>query len=196
MLELYVPGSSPLHRMRPGSKILFLALAGTLLFAVDQLLFSLLLLVATLGLYRLAQMPLSRAWAQIRPALWVFALIFLAQLLFNDWQLGVFAVVRFATLLMLAGLLTLTTRTSDMIAAIEAGLAPLRRIGLPTDSISLAISLTLRFLPVLAEVVLDVREAQRARGLERNFFALAIPTLVRTLHMSEDISEALDARGG
>ena len=195
MLELYQPGNSPLHRLAPGWKILSLAVAGSLLFAVDTLVFSGAVVLVTLTLYRFAELPLSRAWAQLRPALWVFALILLAQVLFNDWWLGVLAITRFAALLMLAGLLTLTTRASEMIDGLETAFVPLRRLGLQTERVSLAISLTLRFIPVLVDVVQEVREAQRARGLERNFFALAIPALVRTLRMSEDVSDAIEARG-
>ncbi|NIZ14583.1 energy-coupling factor transporter transmembrane protein EcfT [Phaeobacter sp. HF9A] len=194
MFDLYCDGHSPLHRMKPGWKILALAAAGTALFAVDHVVFSLGLLGLTLVLYRLAQLPLRRAWDQIRPVLWVFGLIFLAQLVFNSWQIGVFVILRFATLLMLAGLLTLTTRSSDMIEGIEAGLHPLRRV-LPVARISLAISLTLRFIPVLSQVVQDVREAQKTRGLERNLIALAIPVVIRTIQTSEEIADAIDARG-
>ena len=60
---------------------------------------------------------------------------------------------------------------------------------------SLAISLTLRFIPVLAQITRDVREAQRVRGLEGNIVALAIPLVVRTLRISDDIADAIEARG-
>ncbi|MFP3340670.1 energy-coupling factor transporter transmembrane component T, partial [Micrococcus sp. SIMBA_131] len=75
------------------------------------------------------------------------------------------------------------------------GMRPLHRLGVRTESISLAISLTFRFIPVLTSVVREVREAQSARGLERSVFAIAIPSIIRTLRMSEEISDAIDARG-
>lgn len=195
MLDLYSEGNSRLHTMKPGCKILGLAISGSLLFAVDNILFSIAFLAVTLALYAAAGLPLRRAWAQIRPVIWIFVLIMIAQALFNSWWAGLFVIIRFAVLLMLAGLLTLTTRSSEMIDGIEAGLRPLSRLGLRTRGISLAISLTLRFIPVLASVVREVREAQYARGLERNILALTIPAIVRTLKMSEDISDAIDARG-
>jgi biotin transport system permease protein len=39
-----------------------------------------------------------------------------------------------------------------------------------------------------------VREAQRVRGLERSILAVAMPVIVRTLKMGNEIGEALDAR--
>jgi len=195
MLDLYVDGRSALHRLRPGWKILGLAFSGSVLFAVDHVWLSILWLAISLTLYAVAGLPLWQAWRQIRPVLWLFALIFVVQVLLHSWQLGLLVIIRFAVLLLLAGLLTLTTRSSDMIDGLEAGMRPLHRLGVRTESISLAISLTLRFIPVLTSVVREVREAQSARGLERSVFAIAIPSIIRTLRMSEEISDAIDARG-
>ncbi|MCG7625421.1 energy-coupling factor transporter transmembrane component T family protein [Epibacterium sp. Ofav1-8] len=195
MLDLYVARDSPLHALAPGWKILALAIVCSVLFAIDHIALSLGALCGTLVLYRVARLSVAMAWQQVRPAWWIFGLIFVAQLVFNSWLIGLFVILRFAVLLMLAGLLTLTTKSSDMIDGIEAGLTPLRRFGFRTEGISLAISLTLRFIPVLTQVVQEVREAQNTRGLERNPFAIAIPSIVRTIKISEEISDAIDARG-
>lgn len=195
MHDLYVPGATWMHRLSPGWKVLGLFVSGTVLFAIDRVEFLILFGFLTVALYVFAGMTLRHIRRQLWPVLWIFALIFLAQALFNSWSFGLFVILRFAILILLAGLLSLTTRASEIIAGIETGLAPLRRFGLPTEKVSLAISLTLRFIPVLATVVTEVREAQKTRGLERNLLALAIPVIVRTMRMSEDISDAIDARG-
>jgi biotin transport system permease protein len=80
-------------------------------------------------------------------------------------------------------------------AAIETGLQPLAKLGADVEKISLALSLALRFIPLIASVGAEVREAQRARGLDGSLVALAVPLLVRTLKMGEDIADAIDARG-
>lgn len=195
MHDLYVPGATWMHRLSPGWKVLGLFVSGTVLFAIDRVEFLILFGFLTVALYVFAGMTLRHIRRQLWPVLWIFALIFLAQALFNSWSFGLFVILRFAILILLAGLLSLTTRASEIIAGIETGLVPLRRFGLPTEKVSLAISLTLRFIPVLATVVTEVREAQKTRGLERNLLALAIPVIVRTMRMSEDISDAIDARG-
>ena len=195
MHDLYVPGATWVHRLSPGWKVLGLFVAGTALFAIDRVEGLIAFGVLTWVLYLFAGMNLRHVRRQLWPVLWIFALIFLAQALFNSWSFGLFVILRLAILILIAGLLSLTTRASEIIAGIETGLAPLRRFGLPTEKISLAISLTLRFIPVLATVVTEVREAQKTRGLERNLLALAIPVIVRTMHMAEDTSDAIDARG-
>ena len=81
-----------------------------------------------------------------------------------------------------------------MVRVMERALHPFERFGIQTAKVSLAISMTLRFIPLLTQVAHEVREAQRARGLERNMLALAVPMLVRTLHTAEQVAEAIDAR--
>jgi biotin transport system permease protein len=124
----------------------------------------------------------------------VLAVLCAAQWLTTGATAAAIVVLRLVALIMLATLVTLTTRVSDMVGVIERALLPLARLGIRTDKVSLAISMTLRFIPLLAEVAHQVREAQRARGLERNLLALGLPVLVRALHTAEQVAEALDAR--
>jgi len=53
----------------------------------------------------------------------------------------------------------------------------------------------LRFIPVLAQITTEVREAQKARGMEHSIVAVAMPVAIRMLKMADDISDAIDARG-
>lgn len=195
MFELYRPGQSWLHRTPAGVKVVLLAISGTLIFLLDGLGPVLTVLGLMLALYPLAGLSLGTAWAQIRPAFWVLLAIFVAQGLINGWVLGGFITARFASLLLLAGLLTLTTRASDMMAAMERGFWVLKYVGINPAKLSLALSLALRFIPVLASVTAEVREAQKVRGLDRSVLAVAIPVILRLLKMSDDISAAIEARG-
>lgn len=195
MFELYRPGDSFLHRMRPGAKLLALAGGGTAIFLLPGLPALGAVMLAVLMIYGATGLGLSAAWAQLRPVLVIFAILFAAQVFISGWLTGAFFITRFATLLMLAGLLTLTTRVSDMVAALEHGLEWLRPLGLNPSKISLALALALRFIPVLAQITSEVREAQRVRGLDRSIIAIAIPVIVRTLRMSDAIADAIEARG-
>lgn len=81
-----------------------------------------------------------------------------------------------------------------MMETLERFFSFLRPFGVHPAKISLALSLTLRFIPVLGQITQDVREAQKARSLEGNLIAAAIPVIVRTLKMSEDVAAAIEAR--
>ncbi|WP_127114565.1 energy-coupling factor transporter transmembrane component T family protein [Shimia sediminis] len=195
MLDLYAPGTSILHRMSPGPKMLALMVGATALFLNQSLVVTLAALIVVLGLYRLAQLTMKQAWQQLRPLLWIFVLFFALQWWFSGVTLAAYVVLRLAALILLASLVTLTTRSSDMIDTMTWALGVLRPLGVNPAKIGLAISLALRFIPVLAQITQDVREAQKARGLERSVIAVAMPVAIRTLKMADDISDAIDSRG-
>ena len=195
MLDLYRPGASPLHRLSPGPKILTMMGAGTALFLFESLPLVLAALALTLALYRLADLTLRDALAQLRPLALIFAIFFALQYWLSGPLLAAFVVSRLAALILLASLVTLTTRASDMIDTITRALSLLRPLGVNPAKIGLAISLALRFIPVLGQITRDVREAQKTRGLERSVIATALPVAIRTLKMADDIADAIEARG-
>lgn len=120
---------------------------------------------------------------------------FTVQLYISDLMTAIAIILRFATLVLLAALVTATTRVSEMLAAIERGLTPLRHLGISPKRAGMTLSLALRFLPLMRTIAEDVRDAQAARGGERNLFALLLPTLVRALRTADEVADALDARG-
>lgn len=195
MLDLYSPGTSILHRMTPGPKILAMMLGGTGLFLFDSLAVAATALVVVLALYPVAGLGAKQAMAQVRPLLWIFALFFALQWWLSGLPTAAFVVIRLAALILLASLVTLTTRASDMIDAITRALGFLRPLGVNPAKVGLAISLALRFIPVLSQITKDVREAQKTRGLERSVIATAMPVAIRTIKMADDISDAIEARG-
>lgn len=195
MLDLYTPGTSILHRMSPGPKMAALAIGATALFLQESLIVTALAVLATFGLYRVASFPMKTALTQIRPLLWIFVIFFVVQWYFSGLELAAYVVLRLAALIMLASLVTLTTRASDMIDSLTRALRFLKPIGVNPDKVSLAISLALRFIPVLGRIATEVREAQRARGLERSVIAVAMPMAIRAIKMADDISDAIDSRG-
>lgn len=194
-LDLYRAGNSPLHRLGAGLKLGALLAAGTALFLVDTLASTAVGLALAAALYPAAGFGALVLFAQVKPLWWVFALILGVQAFLGDWPNGVLLALRLAVLLLLAGLVTMTTRSADMIAAITRFLSVLRPLGVSPARAGLTFSLALRFLPALARNVAEVREAQKARGLERSVFATAIPVAVRTLKMADEIADAIDARG-
>ncbi|TGD93879.1 energy-coupling factor transporter transmembrane component T family protein [Methylobacterium nonmethylotrophicum] len=190
----YLPGESPVHRCPPGAKILALVAVGTALFALPRLDLALAALAATGLLYGLAGITARLALAQLRPLAWILVVLVLVQLALDGWLSAMLVAARLAALVLLAGLVTLTTRSADLIEALQNGLAWLKPLGVNPAKVGLAIALTLRFIPVLAAITAEVREAQRARGLERSLVALTVPVVVRMLKMSDDIAAAIDAR--
>jgi biotin transport system permease protein len=195
ILGLYVHRQTPIHRVPAAVKVLTLAAAGIGVFLVPNPFWLLPALAAVVGLMVLARVPFGETLRQLRPVAVLILIIFLVHGWFTSWTLGLLVVLRFAVLLLLALLVTFTTRISDMIEVLERAFAPLRVFGVNPEKLSLMLSLALRFIPLLFEKFQEIREAQRARGLERNLLALLMPLLIKTLRMAGDLTDAIEARG-
>ncbi|MEV4074857.1 energy-coupling factor transporter transmembrane protein EcfT [Nonomuraea fuscirosea] len=195
LLGAYVPGSSPLHRLPAGVKLAGLAVACTVLVLLGSPAALGVAAVVVAGLYALSRVSLAAAWAQVKPVRWFAVALFGMQWLFVDLQGALSTVLRVVLAVALAGLVTLTTRASAMMAALERCLSPARFVGLDPFRLSLLLSLTIRSVPVVAELATRVREAQRARGVERSVRAFAVPLVVGSLRHADALGEALSARG-
>lgn len=191
---LYINGNSVLHRAQAGPKILAMVALGTGVFMVPDWPVVSLVLASVIALYRVSGFGWRVIIAQIRPMAWLLAIFFAVQLWLNDWQAGLLVITRIAAIVMFASLITLTTKTSDMLASLERALRPLKPLGVNPEKVSLAISMVLRFIPVIATVASEIRDAQRARGLDRSILAMIVPLIIRTLKMADDVADAIEAR--
>ncbi|WP_282780154.1 MULTISPECIES: energy-coupling factor transporter transmembrane protein EcfT [unclassified Nocardia] len=194
MLSLYHDARTPVHAVPAGAKLIVLATTGTALFFVTSPVWLAVALGVVLALYALARIPWRATGRQVLAIAPFLVLIAIAQLMFTGWVSAVLVSERILALVLLANLVTLTTRTSAMIDTIERALGPLRPIGVRPERVGLLVAMTIRFIPVIREQAELVRAAQRARGIERST-AFLIPLLIRTLRMADNLGEALDARG-
>ncbi|SHL53678.1 biotin transport system permease protein [Pseudonocardia thermophila] len=149
--------------------------------------------VVVLG-FAAARVPWRLAVRQVGIALPFLLLIVLVQGLVEGWGSALVVGLRILTLLALAGLVTLTTRAEALIDVVERALTPLKPLGVRPERIGMVVLMTIRFVPVLREHADAVRDAQRARGVERSFVFLT-PLLVKTLRTADGLAQALDARG-
>lgn len=195
MLGLYLHRDSPVHALPAGWKLTALAVMATGLFFVANPVAIGAGLAAALLLFRLARLPMKAAFGQIRPLLPVLFLLFAVQGLLVGWEAGAVVAGRLALLVLLAALVTLTTRASAMIDTLERGLGWLRPLGVNAGKASLMLTLTIRLIPVLLDLAREIRMAQQARGVEHSALALLVPLMVKTMRMADQLGDALEARG-
>lgn len=193
LTDLYVFGESPVHRARPAVKILMLAALCTALFVFEGWAFLLLAAALVTAGFGAAGLRPVHALGALKPALWILAAIFAAQVYLNDLALAGFVVGRFAVMILAATLVTLTTTSAEFVDGIHSVLrhAP---AWVPKARIALAISLCFRFIPLVRTVLTEIRQAQHARGLGRNPLAVLVPLIVRTLKTADEVSQAIYAR--
>lgn len=201
MLTLYKPGNGWLHRMPAGPKLLLImavVLAVSLLPARWPSAW--ISVLAAVGAYLLAGLGpgltgLRELGKQLAAVRWVIVIIVVSQLIFMGPEPAVVNAARVSAALLLAGLLALTTRVTDLLDAIERGLRPLERFGLDAQRIALLLTVTISTIPVLGRRAGEVRDAQWARGARNNPRTFVVPFLIVALKHADELADALTARG-
>ncbi|ATO56875.1 energy-coupling factor transporter transmembrane protein EcfT [Bartonella sp. 1-1C] len=194
MISLYISQDTFIHRLRPGIKLSLLILCGTIIFMVSSVSTFLLFLLFISLLYKIAKIPFNKIIKQFK-SVWLFLVfIFVFQAIFDSWLTSFSIILRFIILISLASLISFTTKVSDMITSIEAGFRFFQCFGINPSKLSISLSMAIRFIPVINEKFNEICEAQKARGLNINIIALAIPLIIRTIRIASEVAEALDAR--
>lgn len=195
MIGLYRPGSSPVHRLAAGVKLLVLLVGTTALVLARSPWAVAAGVVVVLVATSVAALPPTVMWQQLRPLRWFVVLLAPFQLWSGGPAAAVVSVGTLVVTVAAAAVVTLTTRVTSILDVVEGLARPLRRFGADPERIGLVLALTIRAVPVLAATLDDVRDARRARGLDRSPRALLVPLVVRTLRHADRLGEALAARG-
>lgn len=194
MIGVFHPGTSLLHRTPALVKLGLLAAIVTVVALQSSLAWLGVASVLVFGFFALARVPFGVAWRQVAPILWVLAFAVPVQVIFGGWEAAAVMAMRLVLAVALAALYTLTTPVSATLDAVQTLLRPFRR-WIDADRVGLALALTIRCVPLLAELVREVLDARKARGADGSLLALAVPVIVRALRTAEHLGEALTARG-
>jgi biotin transport system permease protein len=195
-LGSYQPGTSPVHRLPAGVKLFGLgALIVLMTVFADSPARLGVAAVGVVAIVALAGISARSVAAQLRPVLWVVVFIFGFQLLVTDWRRALVVCGILLLSVCLAAVVTTSTRTTDMLAALTRVMKPLGRIGFPVEQVALALALAIRSIPLMVETVRQVEEARRARGLRFSPRIVVAPVVISALRTADGFAEALSARG-
>jgi len=194
MIGVFHPGTSLVHRAPALLKLGVLAAVVTTVALLTSLAWLGAASALVVVMFAVARVPFTVAWRQVVPILWVLAFTVPVQVIFGGWEAAAVMAVRLLLAVALAALYTPTTPVSATLDAMQALLRPFRR-WIDADRVGLALALTIRCVPLLADLVREVLEARKARGAEGSVLALAVPVIVRALRTAEHLGEALTARG-
>ena len=116
-----------------------------------------------------------------------------------------YIVIRLVMMLMITMILTSTTKPMDLTYGLEWYLTPLKIVKFPAHIVAMTLSIALRFIPTLIDETNRIIKAQSSRGVDFNhggifkrfraIFALIIPLFVSAITRSEELSDAMEARG-
>ena len=196
MIALYSPGTSPIHRMPAAPKVLtFMALTLAITVSVRSAWALPIVFAGVVGGYLLAGLGMRDLLRQVVVVRWAVFVMLIAQLVFLPPLVTVANTGRVLAVVVLAALVTLTTRIPELLDATERSLWPLQRFGVNPARVGLLLAMTITAIPVIAGFAASIREAQRARGVPLRIGTFVVPLLVMALKHSDDLADALIARG-
>ncbi|SEN17032.1 energy-coupling factor transporter transmembrane component T family protein [Cryobacterium luteum] len=194
MIGLYSPGNSAVHRAPTLLKLFLLSLCVVLIGTSPDPWVIGGAAVVVLLLFVVARVPVQAAAAQVAPILLILLVAVPIQGLLSGWLIAALMAGRLLVAVALAALFTMTTTVTAVLEAFQTLLRPFRRF-IDADRVGLLVALTIRCIPLVADIVREVLEARTARGTQGSLLSIAVPVVVRSLYAADALGEALIARG-
>jgi energy-coupling factor transport system permease protein len=217
----YAPRNSVIHRLDPRTKLIASASLTVVIFLLQRLESLCLVLGVLCALCGVAKLSPLLVLKNLRP-FWALLLFTLGLHGFYSegrilWELpalqarlteeglrqGVFYTMRIVDLTVLGGFFTLSTSPMSFADAVEKLLSPFRRLGVPSHELAMVMSISLRFIPILSEETIRIRNAQVSRGIRMDggplrklqaTIPILVPLFVSSFHRANDLALAMDAR--
>lgn len=217
----YFPGNSFLHRMDARMKIVLTLALIVGIFLCKSLVSIAAIVAVTFALIFISGVPLKMVLKSIKPL--AIIVVFTAVLnifyirggttLF-EWRFlhitskglftALFMVVRIICLVVISSLLTYTTTPTVMTDAIESLLSPLKIFKIPVHTLTMMMTLALRFIPVLVDEVDRITNAQKARGADfdsgglkekvKALVPIIVPLFVSSIKHAFELADAMECR--
>ncbi len=218
----YVNISSPIHKLNVRYKIACLALMIILTLASKSIIayaIDLTLLICTMALSKLN----FKYYFAVIKRLWLFCLlIFLMNSFFYNQgkvilgigkinltsggvKQGQIIIINVLFVILWSRIFILTTSPIEITNGIKFYLKPLSLFKIPTENLSLILSVSITFIPILLLETQNIKKAQTARGAEfesknilkkaKCIFPLIVPIFINAFKRADELSQALEARG-
>lgn len=216
----YIAGDSLLHALDPRCKILLAVMTMTAIFIYTSFPALVVWGIALVCLVGISKIPPRAVLRSIRP---ILVLIIFTSVLHVFWTPGN-VIVRFAflrittqgvlmalrmslrlfSLVLYAGMLTLTTSPSELSDGLESIMSPFARVGLPAHEIAMMITIALRFIPTLFDETDRILKAQASRGADfgsgglmkraRAYLPVMIPLFALLFQRADTLASAMESR--
>lgn len=220
-LGQYFPGTTPVHRLDPRTKLILTVLYIAALFTAKWYVSYVLVLLFLLASAWLAQIKLTTMLKGVKPLIIIIILTGLLNVfyttggvllvdwwIFHIWSKGIeTALLMIARIIMLiAGtfLLTYTTSPIALTDGLEALLSPLKKLKVPVHELSMMMCIALRFIPTLIEETDKIISAQKARGADfesgnlirraKALIPILVPLFISAFRRADELATAMESR--
>lgn len=220
-LGQYFPGTSPIHKLDPRTKLIMLIVYIVALFTAGNWLSYGLCLAFLISVIAISKIPPKALIKGMKPMIFILVFTGLLNLfmttgetvLVSFWRItitleglerAIFMVARILMLISATFLLTYTTSPISLTDGLEALLNPLKKLHLPVHELSMMMCIALRFIPTLIEETDKIISAQKARGADfesgklmervKALVPILVPLFISAFRRADELATAMECR--
>lgn len=217
----YFPFNSVIHRLDPRTKLLFtIAFIVTVFLANNfiSLFFCMFFSIVVIGF---SKIPVKTVMKGLKPILLIIVITSILQIAYVDsgivlidvWKIkitsggiltAVFMALRISLLIVMSTMLTYTTSPTALTNGLDRMFAPLKKLGIDFHTVTMIMTIALRFIPTLIEEVDKIMSAQKSRGAAfdqgnlmkraKALIPLFIPLLFNSIRRAYELANAMTCR--
>lgn len=219
----FFPAKSIIHRLDPRAKLFLTLLLIVLIFCATNYISLIFVAITVTAIVLLSSVPFKMYLKNLKFILPIILLTTIINLFYikdgnvlvefwiikiteNGIERSLFLALRVILLILISSVLTYTTSPNDITDGLERLFSPLKLIGLgnAVHTMTMMMTIALRFIPTLVEETQKIMNAQKARGADFENGSLAqkvkavipilIPLLISSVRRAYDLAEAMESR--
>lgn len=220
-LGQYFPMDSVVHKLDPRMKLLFVTSFIVMVFLSNNFISLAFCFGITALVIAISKIPLKSVLKGLKPIILIVVITSILQIAYNDggitlidvWKIkitsggvltAVFMALRISLLIAMSTMLTYTTSPTSLTNGLDRIFAPFKKIGLDFHTITMIMTIALRFIPTLIEEVDKIMSAQKSRGANfeqgsiikraKALIPLFIPLLFNSIRRAYELANAMTCR--
>ncbi len=217
----YFPFDSVIHRLDPRTKLLFTIVFIVTVFLANNFISLFFCMFLTAVVIGFSKIPLKTVVKGLKPILLIIIITSVLQIAYVDtgivlvdvWKIkitsggiltAVFMTLRISLLIVMSTMLTYTTSPTALTNGLDRIFAPFKKLGLDFHTVTMIMTIALRFIPTLIEEVDKIMSAQKSRGASfdqgnlmkraKALIPLFIPLLFNSIRRAYELANAMTCR--
>lgn len=217
----YFPFNSVIHKLDPRIKLMFTVAYIVTVFIATNFISLFFCLVTGLLVIAISKIPFKTVLKGLKPIILIIVITSVLQIayvksgivLIDFWKIKItsgglltalFMALRISLLIVMSTMLTYTTSPTALTNGLDRMFAPLKKIGIDFHTVTMIMTIALRFIPTLVEEVDKIMSAQKSRGANfeqgnilkraKALIPLFIPLLFNSLRRAYELANAMTCR--
>lgn len=217
----YFPLNSFVHKLDPRTKLIFTTVFIVMTILSNNFVSLGFCLLVSVAVVIASKVPVKTVVKSLKPIVLVILVTSVLQVLYNEdgivlidiWKIkitsggvltAVYMALRIILLIIMSTMLTYTTSPTSLTTGLDRIFAPFRKIGLDFHTVTMIMTIALRFIPTLIDEVDKIMSAQKSRGANfekgnilkraKALIPLFIPLIFNSIRHAYELSNAMICR--